>query len=157
MTNQDHNKARAERMAKEPRKKNKTQEREELFARMAKRAGAELPANPEDQNVPAPAPQDQNVPASVPETTEKKKKKLSPTVIAWRSKENLPLEGIIRLSDKAKAENPKKQGSKERFALYEDGMTVAAYIEKSKNAGHGAALAAADVRWDVVKGYITVE
>lgn len=47
------------------------------------------------------------------------------------------------------AENPKRGKSAERFALYEDGMTVAAAIEKG--------VLRADVNYDARKGFITVK
>ena len=48
-------------------------------------------------------------------------------------------------------------GAKERFQLYRDGMTVEEYITASTKAGNAKALATADVHWDVVKGFITLD
>ena len=46
------------------------------------------------------------------------------------------------------AENPKRAGAAERFALYKDGMTVAKYLEL------GGTMA--DVRWDIKQQFISV-
>jgi len=48
-------------------------------------------------------------------------------------------------------DNPKKRGSKShaRFSLYEPGMTVSAFVD--------AGGTTADVRWDLARGYITLE
>lgn len=88
----------------------------------------------------------------------KSKKKLSPTVVEWHriTKAKEAASGTIRLTDKGRADNPKRRNALVRFKLYKDGMTVAEYIEESHKAGNSKALAQADVRWDVAKGLITV-
>lgn len=52
--------------------------------------------------------------------------------------------------------NPKKPGSASaaRFALYKQGMSVAAYQAAVKAAGQPMRLAAADLLWDVRHGFI---
>lgn len=47
--------------------------------------------------------------------------------------------------------NPKREGARcfEQFALYEEGMTIAEFLEKGGSR--------ASVNWDVDKGYITVK
>ena len=64
-------------------------------------------------------------------------------------------EQVIR---KLVADNPKKPEGKSyaRFALYEDGITVAQYVQRSVDAGNTASLAHADLRWDTKKGFIAV-
>lgn len=47
-----------------------------------------------------------------------------------------------------KDNNPKRRKAGERFALYTDGMTV----QKALDAG----ISAADIAWDVGKGFITL-
>jgi hypothetical protein len=88
----------------------------------------------------------------------KTKKKLSATVVEWHriTKAKEAATGTIRLTDKGKADKPKRAKAMDRFKLYRDGMTVAEYIEESHKAGNSKALAQADVRWDVAKGLITV-
>ena len=55
-------------------------------------------------------------------------------------------------------DNPKKPSGKSftRFALYQDGMTIARYVEASVAAGHKATVAVADLRWDVAHKFIEV-
>lgn len=69
-----------------------------------------------------------------------------------------PHDAVIRLQVDAKTgktygvdHNPKKAGSKgaERFAMYEDGMTVKAAIDSG--------IWAADITWDIGKGFIALE
>lgn len=88
----------------------------------------------------------------------KSKKKLSPTVVEWHriTKAKEAASGKITLTDKGKADKPKRNKAMDRFKLYRDGMSVAEYIEESHKAGNSKALAQADVRWDVAKGLITV-
>jgi len=153
----DHNKDRADRRANEPRKKNKSDRQREMVERMAKNAGVDNPANPgEDQTAQTPAPEiraEDQKPADTPAAdTPKKKKKLSKTVIDWRAMDDVPEDKIVHIVPGAK----KTRGAQDRFALYVDGMSVKDYVQKSKDAGYGAAQAKADVRWDVVKGLITV-
>ena len=84
----------------------------------------------------------------------KKQKKLSPTVIAWKAhKEHYPNDGIIKVL----GPNIKRGKAKVRFELYTDGMTVLEYVDKSFAKGNSKALAHADIRWDVVKKFISVE
>jgi hypothetical protein len=54
--------------------------------------------------------------------------------------------------------NPKKPMGKSyaRFALYEDGLTVAQYVQRSVDAGNKASLAHADLRWDAARKFIEV-
>ncbi len=63
---------------------------------------------------------------------------------------------IIRL---LVSHNPKRGASRERFALYRDGMTVYEYKVACRNAFGGLAYekAESDVDWDVGKGFIRVE
>lgn len=55
-------------------------------------------------------------------------------------------------------QNPKVPNRKAhaRFALYKDGMTVAAYQEAVKAAGHPFKIAAADLLWDQRHGFISL-
>jgi hypothetical protein len=55
--------------------------------------------------------------------------------------------------------NPKKPSGKSyaRFALYEDGLTVAQYVQRSVDAGNKESLAHADLRWDVARKFIEVD
>ena len=54
--------------------------------------------------------------------------------------------------------NPKKPSGKSyaRFALYEDGMTVEQYVQRSVDAGNKETVAIADLRWDVQHKFIEV-
>jgi hypothetical protein len=54
--------------------------------------------------------------------------------------------------------NPKKPSGKSyaRFALYEDGMTVAQYVQRSVEAGNKETVAIADLRWDTARKFIEV-
>ena len=87
------------------------------------------------------------------------KKKHSPTVIAWQAlqKEKAYTSGTITLTDKGRADNPKRKNALVKFKLYQDGMSVQEYIEASNKIGTPKATAQADVRWDVAKGLIIVK
>lgn len=87
-------------------------------------------------------------------TGDKKKREPSDTVKKWKEQENFPLTAKITV---VATENPKRRGAATRFAIYKDGMTVGDYIEASHKAGASKALAAADVRWDHVAGFINVK
>jgi hypothetical protein len=54
--------------------------------------------------------------------------------------------------------NPKQPTGKSyaRFALYEDGLTVAQYVQRIVDTGNKETLAHADLRWDVARGFIEV-
>lgn len=54
--------------------------------------------------------------------------------------------------------NPKKPSGKSyaRFALYEDGLTVEQYVQRSVDAGNKASIAVADLRWDTRHKFIEV-
>ena len=92
--------------------------------------------------------------AATQEATSKKVKKISPTVIQWRNmKQNYPDSGIINFGPKP---SDKRGKAKTRFGFYRDGMSVVEYVTVSHGAGNPKALAHADIRWDVVKGFITV-
>ena len=54
------------------------------------------------------------------------------------------------------SENPKRGKSRDRFALYRNGISVADYVARSVKAGNPATLAKADLRWDVAKKLIAV-
>lgn len=85
------------------------------------------------------------------------KKDAAPKERAPAGPRGIPQDAIIRmLSDKAGKpygvdNNPKRAGTAghERFAKYVDGMTVGAAIE--------AGVWAADIKWDLDKGFIKVE
>ena len=64
-------------------------------------------------------------------------------------------EHVIR---KLVTDNPKKPSGKSyaRFALYEDGLTVEQYVQRSVDAGNKASIAIADLRWDVAHKFIEV-
>jgi hypothetical protein len=64
-------------------------------------------------------------------------------------------EQIIRL---LVTDNPKQPTGKSyaRFALYEDGLTVAQYVQRSVGAGNKETLAIADLRWDVARKFIEI-
>jgi hypothetical protein len=123
------------------------------------------PATPAT-TVPAPAPKVSGDQKPVPaqpsgdqkDTKPKVKKKTSAQVVRWidAKKNKRHITGTIRLTDKGKADKPKRGKSLERFKLYRDGMAVAEYIEESHKAGNSKALAQADVQWDAEKGLITV-
>lgn len=57
-------------------------------------------------------------------------------------------------------ENPKRGISAKRFALYKDGMTVAAYCEAADKVpnkdGKPGKYGKADIAWDTKRGYIKV-
>jgi hypothetical protein len=107
-------------------------------------ARAEISATPEPADRPTPPQRPNN-------------RQPSQTVENWRAQPPLPHHGVITVNPPHCVTNPKRRKARERFALYEDGMTVSEYIEASKRAGNSAALAAADVRWDFVKGFISVQ
>jgi uncharacterized Rmd1/YagE family protein len=95
------------------------------------------------------------------ETTDKPKKpkkdrKSTPSVVKYLAQPHFKLEQVIKILIPA-SQNPKKRHSQIRYALYEDGMTVGEYIDKSNKAGNPKSLAANDVRWDYSKGFINVE
>jgi len=105
-----------------------------------------------DQNsAHAPVSGDQN------EVKRKRVRKPSATVTAWKNQENFPVDAVITINGDYATKNPKRRDAARRFSLYKDGMTVADYITTAKEAGISGALATADVRWDAVKGYITVK
>ena len=80
-------------------------------------------------------------------------KKPSRTFVEYKKTKAFPLDHIIK---SVMRPNPKGKGSAKRYDLYEDGMTVGAYIEKAKKHDISGALAANDVRWDYVKGFIEI-
>jgi hypothetical protein len=86
-------------------------------------------------------------------------KKKSPTVVAWQAlqKEKAYTSGTITLTDKGRADNPKRKNALAKFKLYRNGMSVAEYIEASHKFGTSKATAQADIRWDVAKGLIEVK
>lgn len=55
--------------------------------------------------------------------------------------------------------NPKRGVSRERFALYRDGMTVYEYrmLCRAKFGGDAYSIAENDMKWDVKKGFIRLE
>jgi hypothetical protein len=115
-----------------------------------------IPAKPSgDQNARAKSTSgDQNDTNKPP----KAKKKPSPTVVAWKAiKENYPVTSVITINKDQVAKTPKRRGAADRFALYEDGMTVGKYLDVTKEKGISGALANADIRWDVAKGLISVK
>jgi len=165
--NQDHNKAKAERKAKEPRKDPQEAKRkaaESHIRRVAEEAGADLPPNPaQDQTPvaqdPTPTPSGDQTPVSgdqtpAPEVKAKKAKKISETVVKWRAQKAFGEDQIITLKVEG---NPKRQDAARRFALYENGMTVKAYITKAGANQITPSLAMADIRWDFVSDFINVE
>ena len=88
----------------------------------------------------------------------KKAKKQSKTVIAWKAlKKPVPDDTVITVKPEHLAKCPKSQTAADRFRLYKTGMTAAEYVTVFKNAGHTAALAHADIRWDIAAGFITVD
>jgi hypothetical protein len=97
----------------------------------------------------------------------KAKKKASGTVDRWKaliaSKAFADGKGVITLTDKGRADKPKRNkgtskfGALDRFRLYKDGMTVDDYCKASKAGGYTLAGAMQDVRWDVAQGLIEVK
>jgi hypothetical protein len=57
------------------------------------------------------------------------------------------------------ASNPKTGASRARYALYTTGMSVAQYAQAVVGLGgkNTKTLANADLRWDVARGFITIE
>jgi hypothetical protein len=55
--------------------------------------------------------------------------------------------------------NPKRPSGKSyhRFALHQDGLTVADYVKRSTDAGNKASDAHLDLRWDAAHGFIAVD
>jgi hypothetical protein len=96
----------------------------------------------------------QSVQTSVHESTKPKTKKLSEQTKKWK---NTPAFELTQVITKVAKDNPKSRNAAVKFALYEEGMTVGAYIEKSHKAGTTKAMAMADVRWDHAAGFITVK
>lgn len=138
-------------MAKKP------QSKSERMAGVVSRS-AEKPATngkPEDQKA-APATATSPAKPEDQKGTPKAKKKISETVTNWKAKD-LPAETAkIKILVPA-SQNPKRGDALRRYSLYKDGMTVKEYIEAAKNAGIRAGLAQADIRWDMVKGFIEVK
>ena len=90
-------------------------------------------------------------------TPAKKTKEPSKTVLKWRelNKTGFKPEQVIHL---LKTGEQKRGGAKRRYALYQEGMTVAAYQEASvKNAGHTAKGAMSDMCWDVAANLIEIK
>jgi hypothetical protein len=77
-------------------------------------------------------------------------------VPAWRTTANFPDHAVITILGDFATNNPKSKGAAMRFALYENGMTVGAYVEKCSKHGISRGQARADVRWDAVKSFIAV-
>jgi hypothetical protein len=108
------------------------------------------------ENTPATAPEakvedQKSAPAS--EGTAKKVKKPSKTVTNWRNLRPVKDEEMVAVIPGS----VKRKSAATRFALYADGMNVGQYVEKSVQAGNAKALAQQDVRWDYVKGLITLD
>jgi hypothetical protein len=53
-------------------------------------------------------------------------------------------------------DNPKRGTSRDRFALYRNGMTVEKYVAASVAAGNSPSLARADLRWDTTRNFIAI-
>jgi hypothetical protein len=53
-------------------------------------------------------------------------------------------------------ENPKRGKSRDRFACYENGITVREYVRRCEAAGYSAQKAHDDLRWDTAHGFIAV-
>jgi hypothetical protein len=87
--------------------------------------------------------------------TPKKTKKLGTAVLKYQAIKPFAPEQTITIVHEGP--NPKRRKSAQRYDLYENGMTVGAYIEKSHKAGNSKSLAANDVRWDFSKGWINVQ
>lgn len=90
------------------------------------------------------------------EGTEKKARKLSGTYLKYREVEAFKPEQVITVVVPA-SDGPKRKAAQTRYELYKSGMTVGQYIEASKKAGNSASLASNDIRWDMVKGFISVK
>jgi hypothetical protein len=85
-----------------------------------------------------------------------KKSRLNAAVLKYRAQPEFKPEQIIKIIIPASAK-PKRRIALERYELYEDGMSVAAYIEKAKKVmGIPTSLAKNDIRWDYSKGFIDV-
>jgi len=98
------------------------------------------------------------VPVAAPQQELKAKasKKISNRVARWKAQVDLPETAVITVLTPA-SESPKGKGPMVRYALYETGKTVADYITAVKGIGQTKAQAKADVRWDLVSGFIAVE
>lgn len=131
----------------------------ERMARVVNNAAANQGQKPEDQKPAqvAKAEDQKGVPAQAQGNGESKKKSVSNTVVAWKAglKTPPPDTAKITLIVSPKS-NPKKNKAAARYALYEDGMTVGQYVEKSHKAGNPKALARRDIVWDMCKEFIKV-
>lgn len=78
------------------------------------------------------------------------KKAVNPALLA-----RFPADAVITVVAPA---NPKRRGAAVRFALYRNGMTVAAYVKAvcGKRVGGDAPLAYRDLAWDSRVGFITL-
>jgi hypothetical protein len=90
------------------------------------------------------------------EKPKKAKKEPNAAVRKFLAQPDLPLEKKIKILIPATENKPKTRKALIRYRLYEDGMTVGDYIEKSKKAGNTGNVASRDVRWDYTKGFIDV-
>lgn len=95
-------------------------------------------------------------------STAKKKKGTSKTVVAWRAmKEAVPEDRKITVKPEFRAKNPKRgkgpHSAGERFARYQDGMTVKQYTEVMHSvANRTPAQTMGDIKWDIAAGFITI-
>lgn len=121
----------------------------EAQERMA--APATLEIVKEDQSIAKP--EDQKQAGTGEPTTTKKAKKASPTVTSWKAQKAFPLDWVITEVSK---DNPKRKDAARRFSYYEEGMTCQQYVDVTGKHEISKALAVADIRWDHVKGFITV-
>ena len=148
-------------------KKTKTERQQETNRRLAERAAEDLqvmesPTTAGDQNDAMPVASPATDQASGDQNDVKAKRKASSTVVKWREAKKSPVpQGVIRIQKDYAKNCPKRSkganGAKERFEMYRDGMTVAEYIEVATKANWPKALIQDDVRWDIIKGFITVE
>jgi hypothetical protein len=54
-------------------------------------------------------------------------------------------------------DNPKRGLSRERFALYRNGLSVEQYVARSVKAGNSARVARADLKWDTERKFIAIQ
>lgn len=80
--------------------------------------------------------------------------KAAPKKQVAATKATKPTGQVIHLLVK---ENPKRGASRDRYALYRDGMSVDQYIDRVVKAGVSSSAARADLRWDVEREFIAIK
>lgn len=112
---------------------------------------------PSGDQKPAPASKagDQN---DASKATKKAKKKPSPGYLVYKSTKLPEPTAKIKVLVSQGDDCPKKRNARTKFDIYENGMTVAEYVEASHaKLKTPKATAQADVRWDLAHGFISVK